>query len=107
MLGIVKTRTSRYYPQSDGMIERMNRTLQNMIMPFVCKNQKDWDKHIPLLMMVYRSSVHETTGVSLSMLMLAREIRLPIDLVMGRPQEPIKLDMLCGIHSLVKVILRS
>lgn len=42
LLGISKTRTSPYYPQSDGMIERMNRTLKNMLTSFVSKNQKDW-----------------------------------------------------------------
>lgn len=71
----------------------MNRTLKNMLMSFVSKNQKDWDQHIPLLVMAYRSSVHEATGVSPSMLMLAREIRLPIDLVIGRPQEPENIEI--------------
>lgn len=87
LLGISKTRTSPYYPQSDGMIERMNRTLKNMLTSFVSKNQKDWDIRIPLLMMTYRSSVHEATGISPSLSMLGREIRLPIDLVLGRPYD--------------------
>jgi hypothetical protein len=40
---------------------------------------KHWDQHIPLALMAYRSSVHESTGFSLSMLMFGREIELPID----------------------------
>lgn len=48
LLSLVKTNTSPYYPQSNGMIERMNRTLKNMIMSFVFKNEKeDWNQHIP------------------------------------------------------------
>ena len=87
LLGVIKTRISPYNPQSDGMIERMNRTLKNMLMSFVSKNQKDWDVHIPLLMMAYRSSVHEATGMSPSLMMLGREIRLPVDIAMGQPEK--------------------
>lgn len=49
ILGIDKTRTTPYRPQSDGMIERANRTIENMLSAFVDKNQKDWDDLIPLL----------------------------------------------------------
>lgn len=41
----------------------------------------------PLLMLAYRSSIHESTGVSPCAMMFGREINLPIDLVMGRPQK--------------------
>lgn len=35
ILGIDKTRTTPYRPQSDGMIERANRTIENMLATFV------------------------------------------------------------------------
>lgn len=49
ILGIDKTRTTLYRPKSDGMIERANRTIENMLSAFVSENQKDWDDLIPLL----------------------------------------------------------
>lgn len=42
-----------------------------------------------LLMLAYRSSVHESTGVSPCAMMFGRQVNLPIDLVMGRPTIPI------------------
>ena len=79
LLGITKTRTTPYHPSSNGMIERFNLTLANMISSFVDKNQKDWDKNLPLLTAGYRSSTHETIGFSPNFLMLGREVRTPLE----------------------------
>ena len=37
--------------------------------------------------MSYRSAVHETTKCTPAMLMFGRELRVPLDLLIGRPQE--------------------
>jgi hypothetical protein len=63
-LDIDKTRTTVMRPQSDGMAERYMRTIKDMLSSFVGTRQKDWDKYIPLIMMAYRLSVNETTGVT-------------------------------------------
>ena len=86
VLGIKKTRTTKARPQSDGMIERANRTILNMLSAFVSEHQKDWDEYVPLVMMAYRSSVHESTGISASKMTFGHEIRLPIDMVFGQPE---------------------
>ena len=64
ILEIDKTRTTPLQPQSDGMVDRFNRTLEAMLSKFVDENQKDWDLYLPLVMMAYRSSEHESTGFS-------------------------------------------
>ena len=85
LLGIDKTRTTALHPESDGMVERFNRTLENQLAIFVERHQKDWDDHVPLLMMSYRSAVHESTKQTPAKLMFGRELNLPIDLLFGRP----------------------
>ena len=47
LLGVEKTRTVSYYPQSDGMVERFNRTMQQMLKTLVCEARDDWDDHLP------------------------------------------------------------
>ena len=47
LLGIHKTRTTAYRPQSDGLVERANQTLLNMLKAYVSDNQKDWDNCVP------------------------------------------------------------
>ena len=55
-LGIDKTRTTPLHPQSDGMIEHFNWTIEVMLSKFVAENPRDWDSHLPILMMAYRPS---------------------------------------------------
>lgn len=85
LLGVEKTRTCAYRPQSDGLIERFNRTLISMLSMFVDQNQQDWDDHLPYVMAAYRATQHKSTGVSPNLLMLNREIDCPIDLMVGSP----------------------
>ena len=86
-LGMDKTRTTPLHPHSDGMVERFNRTIEEMLSKFVAENQRDWDSHLPILMMAYRSAVHETTSFTPCELMFGRQIDLPIDLQLGRPEQ--------------------
>ena len=85
LLGITKTRTTPYHPQSDGMVERFNRTLLNMLSISAQENETDWDLHLPAVMLAYRTSVHATTGETPFMLMFGREVSLPIDIMYGTP----------------------
>jgi hypothetical protein len=80
-LGIVKTRTTPYRPQSDGQTERFNRTLLAALAKICNQEEQNWDELVPLVCMYYRATVHAATGVTPSLLMLGRELRLPVDLV--------------------------
>ena len=89
LLGVQKTRTSPYHPQSDGLIERFNRTLLNMLSIAAAENERDWDLHVPLLTLAYRTSMQESTGCTPFYLMFGREARLPADVVFGLPPNSI------------------
>ena len=83
LLGIHKTRASAYMPQSDGLVERLNRTIQNMLKKIVKEDQKNWDVKLPLVMWAYRSSIQESTGETPNRMMFGRELHLPTDLLFG------------------------
>ena len=85
LLDIKKTHTTLYHPQSDGMVERFNRTLKTMLSVFVNEHHTDWDVHLPFVMMEYRSSMHETTGLTTNMMMLGQEVSIPLDLMYEMP----------------------
>ena len=83
LLGIDKTRTTPYHPQSDGLIERFNRTLLSMLRTSATEHPFDWEDHLRPLCMAYNSSVHPTTTYSPFFLMFGRSTQMPIDLMRG------------------------
>ena len=52
-----------------------------MLSKYISANQKDWDEHLPLLLLAYRSSVHESTHQKPYMMMFGRHALQPVDLV--------------------------
>lgn len=82
LLNIHKTRTTPYHPQSDGMVERFNRTLLSMLSLFVEENQSNWDALLPYVMLAYRSSVHSSTGFTPFKVVFGQEMVLPVDIML-------------------------
>ena len=85
LLQITKTRTTPYHPKSDGMVERFNKTLTAMLSAFVNENHTNWDEQLQYVMMAYRSTEHETTGLTPNMCMLGRETTCPLDIMYEMP----------------------
>ncbi len=53
--------------------------VSTMIDPVKC--HKDWDEQLPFATMSYRTSVQESTGETPNMMMLGRNLALPIDVI--------------------------
>jgi hypothetical protein len=87
LLEIKKTNTTPYRPQSDGLVERFNRTLIGMLSKLCSENQTDWDTFLPYVMCAYRATQNDSTGYSPNKLMLGHEITLPIDLMFRDPED--------------------
>ena len=89
-LGIVKTRTTSYHPQGDGQVERLNRTLMDILSKYGRQSQKDWDEHIPMALLAYRSCANEVNKISPAMMTYGRELNLPVDLIYGVPPSSVQ-----------------
>ena len=85
LLEIKKTRTTPYHPQSDGLIERFNRTLLNMLSMAVVDDEHSWDLKLPTLLLAYRTSIQDTTGATPFELMFGRKPQLPEDVMYSIP----------------------
>ena len=83
LLGIDKTRTTPYHAQSDGMVERLNRTLKDQLSKYMAQTGGEWDQFLPQVELAYNSSVHSSTGFSPFFLVHGREANLPLDVILN------------------------
>ena len=79
LMGIDKTHTTPYHAESNGIAERFNKTLLDMIGTLPPEKKTAWKDHISTVVHAYNCTRHETTGVSPYSLMFGREARLPVD----------------------------
>lgn len=81
LLKINKTRTTPYHPQGDGLVERFNRTLLDMLATTVKDHKGTWEDHIRAVCMAYNTSGQHTTGYTPFFLIYGRQARIPVDLM--------------------------
>lgn len=81
LLGIQGVRTSPYHPQTDGLVERFNKTLKSMLRKFVNDSGSDWDQWLPFLLFAYREVPQASTGFSPFQLLYGHPVRGPMDVL--------------------------
>ena len=84
-LEIDKIRNTSYRPQTNACAERFHKSLNSIIAKSVAENQCNWDTVLPMAPAAYRASVHSNTSFSPNRLILGREVRAPLDVVLGLP----------------------
>ena len=78
-MGIKHKLTTAYHPQTNGLVERFNRTLCETLAKFANENKNDWDTFVPSTLFAYRTKRHNTTRHEPFYLTYGREAILPIE----------------------------
>ena len=85
--GIKKSHTTAYHPEGDGMVERLNRSLLQLLRTYT-QRQDEWEQHLPLVLYAYRTATHSSTGTS------------PFQLMYGRQPNPSTFSSFTGYDTL-------
>uniref|UniRef100_A0A8C5MGP5 Gypsy retrotransposon integrase-like protein 1 n=1 Tax=Leptobrachium leishanense TaxID=445787 RepID=A0A8C5MGP5_9ANUR len=80
LCGVKALHSAPYHPQTNGLCERFNGTLKQLIRAYT-QERKDWEKYLPHLLFAYREVPQESTGFSPFELLYGRRVRGPLDLV--------------------------
>jgi len=78
-LGVKHILSSAYHPQTNGLVERFNRTLCEALAKYANTKKNDWDLYIPSVLFAYRNMKHNTTKYEPFQLTYGRKAKLPID----------------------------
>ncbi len=78
---IHKTATTSYHPAGNGLTERSNQTIVELLSLYC--NENDWDAYLPYCLSAMRSAINASTLFTPHYLMFGREMRLPTDVLLG------------------------
>lgn len=73
--------TAPFHPQANGLVERFNGTLKNMLKKMAVEQPTRWDTFIPALLFAYREAPQESLGFSPFELLYGRTIKGPMQIL--------------------------
>ena len=100
---IKQTFSTPYHPQTNGLVERFNRTLCESLSKLANDHKTDWDKYIAPVLFAYRTTKHNTTKFTPFYLVYGRDAKLPMDSLELEREH----NLLTRIHDLVEDLPRG
>ena len=79
--------TTAYRPQTNGLTERLNKTLADMLSMYVNTPQTDWDEYLPQVTFAYNTARQESTKITPFELLYGRLAILPTEAQLAEPIE--------------------
>ncbi len=89
---VKKVKVQAYHPQSNGVVERLNRKIINCLPALIKPYSIEWDKWILTVKCALNSQVNSATGESPHYMISGEDKLLPYDLLSAEPQPVYNYD---------------
>ena len=92
LLGVKPIRTTPYHPQTDGLVERFNKTLKNVLRKIIQGEGREWEKYLPYVLFAYHEVPQESKGFSPFELIFGQDVRGPLNILKeqwSKAEEPV------------------
>lgn len=114
-LGVKNLYTTTYHPQTNGQVERYNRTILGQLRTYVEDHQDQWDNVVSMLTLAYNSRPQQSTGVApLEFVAVDRVRNLSVQRLVGSPMpsepadhEATREDIRGALRNLIHKVRRS
>jgi hypothetical protein len=84
-LGTTLSFSTAFHPCTDGLSERTNQTVEQMLRGFVNARQDNWVKLLPVVEFAYNDRLHASTGTTPFYLQYGFHPFAPVDIALQRP----------------------
>ena len=81
LLSLKQITTTPYHPMCNGLVEKFNGTLKQMLRRMCAERPKDWDKYLNALLFAYREVPQESMGFSPFELLYGHGVRGPMKIL--------------------------
>lgn len=95
--GINHRLSTPYHPEMNGLVERFNRTLCELLAKL---GGQDWDRNIPSVLFAYRTKKHKSSNMQPLYVTYGREARIPLD------KDKNKMTMMERVKTLIEDLLK-
>jgi hypothetical protein len=106
MTGTKLKTSSAYHPQTDGLTERYNRTLEQALRMYVQPNSHSWDKHLAMCEFSINNSHNDSIGCTPFFLNYGFNPRTPVTFDLKNSHEQSSKDFLINLKQLEKHALQ-
>ena len=92
LIRVLHKHSTPHHPQTNGAVERSNRTIMSMMRRVCGEKPTQWDKYLQNIVSAYNITIHSTTGMAPFKIFYGRDPSTPLSLIYNSYTEPEERD---------------